>query len=280
MRDASVGFQCPDCVAEGARTTRQGRTAYGGRRPGNASLTSIVLIALNGLVWVAVLATGWTKSELIPRLALMPTGSCWSEAEPGSFYPGLGTERLCAQVPDGLWFGGVADGAYWQMLTSMFTHVEVWHIAFNMLALWMLGPYLEQTLGRLRFATLYVLSAIGGSVAAVLLVPVVGGWSTGAVGASGAVFGLFGAVLVVLRRLGRDARGIVGIILVNVALSFLPGIAWQAHLGGLVVGAALGAAYAYVPRERRRLVAVLAPALVGVALVGATLAVYGRYGFV
>ena len=58
MRDAAVGFQCPQCVSEGAKTTRSGRTAYGGLRPGNAGLTSMVLIAVNSAVWLLVLTTG------------------------------------------------------------------------------------------------------------------------------------------------------------------------------------------------------------------------------
>lgn len=269
MRDASVGFQCPDCVAEGARTTRQGRTAYGGRRPGNASLTSIVLIALNGLVWVAVLATGWTKSELIPRLALMPTGSCWSEAEPGSFYPGLGTERLCAQVPDGLWFGGVADGAYWQLLTSMFTHVEVWHIAFNMLALWFLGPQLEMVLGRLRFLALYLVSGLAGSVCVFWLSSEDGR----TLGASGAVFGLLGALLVVAYKVGGNVQTLLSWLAMNAVITFLvPNVSWQGHLGGLVGGALVGTVLVYAPKDRRTLVQAVGVGAVVVALAAATVA--------
>lgn len=269
MRDASVGFQCPDCVAEGARTTRQGRTAYGGRRPGNASLTSIVLIALNGLVWVAVLATGWTKSELIPRLALMPTGSCWSEAEPGSFYPGLGTERLCAQVADGLWFGGVADGAYWQLLTSMFTHVEVWHIAFNMLALWFLGPQLEMVLGRLRFLALYLVSGLAGSVCVFWLSSEDGR----TLGASGAVFGLLGALLVVAYKVGGNVQTLLSWLAMNAVITFLvPNVSWQGHLGGLVGGALVGTVLVYAPKDRRTLVQAVGVGAVVVALAAATVA--------
>jgi len=112
-----------------------------------------------------------------------------------------------------------------------------------------------------------------------VLAPVVGGWNTAMVGASGAVFGLFGAVLVVLRRLGRDAGGIIGVIVLNVVMSFvLPGIAWQAHLGGLAVGAALGAAYAYAPAARRRQVSVLASIGVLGVLVMAALVTYAANG--
>ena len=60
-------------------------------------------------------------------------------------------------------YSGVGDGAYWQLVTSMFTHVEVWHIGFNMLALWVLGPQLELAIGRARFLALYFLSGLAGS---------------------------------------------------------------------------------------------------------------------
>ncbi len=65
MRPAAVGFQCPECVKEGAKTTRSGRTAYGGLRPTDASLTSMVLIAINAAVWIAIIATGGSGSELL-----------------------------------------------------------------------------------------------------------------------------------------------------------------------------------------------------------------------
>lgn len=245
QRPAAVGVHCVDCVAEAARNAPQARSALGGRAVQGRPVVTLTIIGLcmvsYALQW---LVPGWTNRWVFSPVA-------------GAFEP-------------------------WRFLSAAFLHSPtlLLHIVFNMLALWMVGPYLEQTLGRLRFATLYVLSAFGGSVAAVLLAPAVGGWTQGAVGASGAVFGLFGAVLVVLRRLGRDARGIVGVLVLNAALSFLPGIAWEAHLGGLVVGAALGAAYAYAPRHRRRLVAVLVPTVLAVALVASTLAVYGRYGLV
>ena len=64
------------------------------------------------------------------------------------------------------------------------------------------------------------------------------------------MFGLFGAWFVVNRRLGRDVTGIVALVLINGALGFLPGIAWQAHLGGLVTGLLIAAVFAYLPRDR------------------------------
>ncbi len=76
MRDSAVGFQCPECVKEGSRSTRSGRTAYGGLRPSNAGITSMVIIGINIAVWVAVLATGGRSSRLLDYLVLRPNGLC------------------------------------------------------------------------------------------------------------------------------------------------------------------------------------------------------------
>jgi membrane associated rhomboid family serine protease len=151
----------------------------------------------------------------------------------------------------------------WRFVTSAFAHSpgNLLHIAFNMYALWIMGTYLEPLLGRARFVAVYLLSAIGGSVVYLLfafppspaqLAAGEGGlWWTGAVGASGAVFGLFGAFLVLQRRLGRSAAGMYVVIGINAVLGFvIPGIAWQAHLGGFLTGAAAAAAIAYTGRRR------------------------------
>src|SRR5215217_3135192 len=84
MRDSAVGFQCPECVREGARSTRAGRTAYGGLRPGNAGITSMVLIGINAAVWVAIIATGWSSSRLVDYLALRPNGLCFFPRQGGA----------------------------------------------------------------------------------------------------------------------------------------------------------------------------------------------------
>jgi len=115
----------------------------------------------------------------------------------------------------------------------------------------MVGPYLEGLLGRAQFAALYLLSALGGSVGYYLIVSPydVQAWNTPTVGASGAVFGLFGALFVVNRRLGRDVGGIVAIVAINAVLGFVAsGIAWQAHLGGLITGALVAALLVHLPR--------------------------------
>ena len=249
MRDAAVGFQCPSCVSEGAKQTRSGRTAYGGARSGNPALTSMALIATNVAVWLAILATGWQSSNLIGRLALVPKGMCESLGSDG-YYPTAVSERLCSlgTQGDGSWVPGVADGAYWQLITSQFVHVQAWHIAGNMLALWMLGPQLEAALGRTRFLALYLLSGLAGSVA-VLWLSGAGGYT---LGASGAIYGLFGAYAVIVHKVGGDLRSIGALLAINVFITFaVPHISWQGHLGGLLGGIAIAAVLVYSPRARR-----------------------------
>jgi len=242
MRDAAVGFQCPECVAEGKKSTRSGRTAYGGLRPTNASVTSGVLIGINVAVWLAILASGGSGSRLVSLLGLRPSGLC----EIGNQYR-LAPEALCTGS-GGSWLPGVADGAWWQVVTSGFTHVTITHIAFNMLALWMIGPQLELVLGRVRFVALYLVSLLAGS--AVVM------WASGeyqlTLGASGAIYGLFGALLIVARRVGGDMRALWGLIAVNVLITFaVPNISWQGHLGGFVGGVVATCILVYAPRQHR-----------------------------
>ena len=124
-----------------------------------------MLIGVNALVWLAILATGGRNSSLVNVLALTPNGRC--EAGDGTYFPQVTSEAQCSLGgPSVSWVPGVDDGAYWQLITSAFTHVEVWHIGFNMLALWFLGPQLEAALGRTRFLVLYFGSALTGLGAA------------------------------------------------------------------------------------------------------------------
>jgi membrane associated rhomboid family serine protease len=231
MRPAAVGFQCPECVKEGSRSTRDARTAYGGRRSDNPALTSQVLIAINVAVWVAILVTGSRRSPLVDWLALLPQGPVFDTV----------TQQLVRH--------GAADGAPWMLVTSVFTHVAVWHIGFNMLALYALGPGLEAAVGRARFLLLYLLCGLAGS-ATVL-------WLSAphrlTLGASGAIFGLMGALLVIAVKVGGDVRGIATWIGINFVITFLFSgfISWQGHLGGFVAGVLLGGVLAYAPRQHR-----------------------------
>ncbi len=264
MTDASVGFQCPSCVSEGAKQTRSGRTAYGGLRSDNPALTTIALIGANVAVWVAIVVTGWHSSELIRRLALTPLGICSAGKE--SYYPNLTSEQLCLANAGagGTWLPGVADGAYWQLITSAFTHVDVWHIGFNMLALWVLGPQLEAVLGRGRFLALYFLSALAGSTVVYWL----GGESQLTLGASGAIYGLFGAYAVIVHKVGGNLGSIGALLAVNLFITFaIPNISWQGHLGGFLGGLAISALLVYAPRARRTTIQVLGLAGLTVVLV-------------
>jgi membrane associated rhomboid family serine protease len=129
-----------------------------------------------------------------------------------------------------------------------------------MYALYVMGPPLEIWLGRLRFTALYAMSALGGSVLVYLLSPL----NAATAGASGAVFGLFGAWFAVGKRLNLDIGWVVGLIVLNLAFTFVipllggANISWQGHIGGLVTGVVVAAAYAYAPRQRRTLIQISA----------------------
>jgi membrane associated rhomboid family serine protease len=271
MRDSAVGFQCPECVKEGARTTRSGRTAYGGLRPGNAAITSMVIIGLNALVWLAIMASGGQRSTLVERLSLIPVGRCGSVSSPSGYYPRISSQGVCLTQTrgDGAWYAGVADGAYWQLLTSAFTHVEIWHIGFNMLALWILGPQLELAIGRLRFVALYLLSALAGSTLVYWAAP----QSDSTLGASGAVFGLMGALLVLAYKVGGNVQQILIWIAINAVFTFsVANISWQGHVGGFVGGLVTAGVLVYAPRKNRATVQLVGLGLIAFALLMAVAA--------
>ncbi len=251
MRDAAVGFQCPECVKQGAKETRSGRTTYGGTRSGDPRITSMVLIGLNVIVWLLIRATGGGGSALVNRIALMPTGKCVPDNDHGSYFPDIASAATCP--PPGYaahWVPGVADGAPWQLLTSVFTHIDPLHIAFNMLALWFLGPALEAAVGRLRFLTIYLGSGLVGSVAVLLLADA----GSMTAGASGSIFGLLAAHLIIGRKVGADLSQLMLWIGLNVLITVLntDSISWQGHLGGFVGGALLTAGIVHAPRGSQR----------------------------
>lgn len=242
QRPAAVGIQCVDCVKEGAKSIRGARTVLGGRAGQDRPVVTQSIIGICAGLFVLQWVTGRLVTDEL------------------SFWP------------------PAALSEPWRFVTGGFLHSTSFllHILFNMYILWMIGPYLENILGRLRFTALYLLSVIGGNVGYFLMVPPGGfdsSWNTAAVGASGAVFGLFAAMFVINRRLGRDSSGVVAIVVLNLVLGFLPllginflgvGIAWQAHLGGLATGALIAFALVSTPRERQK---VLHPvALAGVLL--------------
>ncbi|MEO3931478.1 rhomboid family intramembrane serine protease [Micrococcaceae bacterium Sec7.4] len=223
QRAAAVGFQCVDCVNETKRTTPDVRTVYGGAVTAGKPVVTLSLIGLCVLVFVLQ----W----LVPGQVVednLAFASVYAAPQYGYFEP-------------------------WRMLTSAFVHSQgfILHIVLNMYMLWVFGQALEPLLGRIRFLAIFLLSAVGGSVGYLLLTPVLP--PSGVVGASGAIFGLFGAMLVVQRRRGGDTRQLWVLILINGVIGFVvPGIAWQAHLGGAVTGALCAAVVAYTPRGPRQ----------------------------
>jgi membrane associated rhomboid family serine protease len=244
MRSASVGQQCVECVGEGARSTRQARTMFGGR-PAAGAVVTWTLVAIN----VAVFLVTWIRPSIVNNLELLGRAS----------YTYGGAVH------------GVAAGEWYRLITSAFlapatglSGLGFVDILFNMWALIFVGPSLEGLLGRARFLAVYLVSALGGGVMYYFLAPA----NYPAVGASGAIFGLFGAWFVMSRRLRLDTRGIVMLIAINLALSFFFHniIAWQDHIGGLLTGALLTAAYVYAPAKNRALIQVLATVAV-VALI-------------
>jgi membrane associated rhomboid family serine protease len=254
MRAASVGQQCVDCVGRGARDTRQVRTVFGGR-PAAGAVVTWTLVAIN----VAVFLLTWVRPGIVNDLEMLGYAS----------YSGGGPLH------------GVAAGEWYRLITSAFLAPATLggglgfaDILFNMWALIFVGPALEGFLGRVRFLAVYLLSAVGGAVAYYFLAP----QNYPAVGASGAIFGLFGAWFVVARRLRLDSRGIVMLIAINLALSFWLHniIAWQDHIGGLLTGALLTAAYVYAPRKNQAVWQALATIAVLVVLVIAVLVRNGQ----
>lgn len=238
QRPAAVGVQCVDCVRDAKRTAPRVRTVFGG---------SADSAAVNGRPVVTFTIIGIC---VVSWLLQLVTAGAWTQM---------------------LWFwpaGGAAEP--WRFLTASFLHsTSPLHILFNMYALWITGQFLEPLLGRVRFGVLCLLSAVGGSVGVLLLAGdpfTSNAWGTPVVGASGMVFGLFGAMLPVMRRLGRSMGQVIVLLVINGAIGFVvPGISWQAHLGGLVTGALVAAAYAYAPKDRRAVVAWAVP-LAGIAL--------------
>jgi membrane associated rhomboid family serine protease len=245
MRSASVGQQCVDCIGQGARSTRQASTAFGAR-PAAGAVVTWTLVAINVVIFLAT----WVRPNIVTDLEMV----------------GYATYGFGGPLH------GVAAGEWYRLITSAFLAPATGQgglgfldILFNMWALVFVGPALEGLLGRLRFLGVYLLSAVGGGVMYYFLAP----QNAPAVGASGAIFGLFGAWFVVSKRLRLDTRAIVVLIAVNLALSFFLHniIAWQDHIGGLLTGVLLTAAYAYAPRKNRVALQVLATVAVVVLLV-------------
>jgi membrane associated rhomboid family serine protease len=222
MVEAPVGWQCPECISEGAKRSRhvpafthtsRGRTgAVGSTNPTPIVLT---IIAINVVVFF--LEGFGTNTSVVDRYAMWPAA---------------------VHLED----------QYYRAFTAMWLHASFTHIFFNMIALLIVGPALEVLLGKVRFLVLYLVAGLGGSVCSYILSqPNVAG-----IGASGAIMGVLGAYVVVGLRRKLPVAPVVGLLVLNFVIGFTGDIDWRAHLGGVVTGAVLAFLYDYAGQLRDR----------------------------
>jgi membrane associated rhomboid family serine protease len=222
---APVGVRCPDHSGVRSGPTTRIRPGPVRRAPGIALATNrapvtYTLIAINFLIYVLGASQGGGVNS--------PGGSLYA--------------KLWLDAPQ------LHDGGWWRLVTTMFLHASVLHIAFNMLALWVIGRQVEQYLGSARYIGLYFVSGLAGSAGALLQTPGV------TVGASGAIFGILGSMLIIEWQVtGRLAGNAMTLIVINLVFSFaVPGISWGGHVGGLIGGILITLGYAHWGGERGR----------------------------
>ncbi|MGB3414531.1 MAG: rhomboid family intramembrane serine protease [Microbacteriaceae bacterium] len=223
--DASVGVHCVECVRDAQKAARK-------NQPGpltklqrwfNFSETPVTISLIVGMFII------WGLQFLIPGF----TEAFW--------YSPMYTEFWLTQL-------GVPFEP-WRMLTANFLHSTsgIFHILLNMFSLYILGQNLERMFGKSRFLVLTLVSGFGGSLAVQLFAEM----NTAVVGASGAIFGMLGAYFAISRKLtGKINQSLIVILGLNLVAGFvLPGISWQSHVGGLLVGAAV--AYCFLKWGRQ-----------------------------
>lgn len=196
-------MRCPECARQRTKVTTAAGAFSGATAP-----ATFVLIALNVAAYLIEIAGG--------------AGGLSGTS--GSVIADFGLRGVA-----------VADGEWYRLLTGGFLHAGLFHIGFNMFALFILGRLLEPAIGTPRFVALYFASLFAGAFGALALTDPF----TTTVGASGAVFGLFGAAFVIARGRGLDtiASQLGFLLLINLALTFgIRGISIGGHLGGLAGG--------------------------------------------
>ncbi|AUY50738.1 rhomboid family intramembrane serine protease [Streptomyces sp. CB01881] len=252
MVSASVGFHCPECVQGANREVRQATTRFGGQLAADGALVTKALIGVNLVVFV--LAAYVLRPWLSEDLSLFSVGP---------------------QIT-GFPYGVAAGPDQWyRLLTATFLHVELWHIATNMVMLWVIGPALEAALGRIRFLAVYLVSGLAGSAFAFLLA---GGFMN-SLGASGAIFGLLGATVVMYKRTRMPLGPVVALLVFNLIVTFsVTGIDWRAHLGGLIAGTLTAIGLMYAPQDRRLPVQALTVAAMAGLVLAMVLVGMARYG--
>ena len=242
---AAVGVICPECLREQkkGRTPAQKRAERRWGRGGGVAVRAGSAPVTN---WIVGITAGMFLLDLLLGFAGIRIGG-WLSFYAPTLYPQF--------------FGTFQP---WRVLTHLLVHAGWLHVGLNLLSVWMIGRVLEPMLGRWRFVALYLISGIGGAVAVAFLA-----FDTPVVGASGALFGLLGALLVIGRTLGGDVRGILIILGINLVYGFVVGgISWQAHIGGLIAGLAVGWVFSTTRRaDQTRKQVILLGVIVAVLLV-------------
>ena len=230
MIPAPVGHQCPNCVADAQREYRQGAGKQVTRaRVRTTPVTKLLLLVIVvGYVWELIVAGG-----------------------PGSLFDGPSGQALinagalvpATDVTSSGFVGGLVGGEYWRLLSSMFLHAGLLHLAFNAYALWIFGQEVERDIGSFSTLAVFLVTGVFAGAASYALAP---GFIV-AVGASGAIFGVLGAYIAYNWKRRQHVmaqarvRGAIMLLVINLVIGFsIPSIDWRAHVGGLVAGLVAG----------------------------------------
>ena len=221
MNPASVGFQCPSCVASGRASTRAPRTAFGAiLKPGGGTATKVVMAVLT-VEWVLSLVSG----RLLDQLLVMSNEAVYL-------------------------------GQFWRLFTSALTSGTILGLLMNLLVLWIAGRAIESELGAWRFVVLYLAAGLGGAT----MLFVFGPYASVGYGAAAAVIGLLAANAILKYKMRDDVRADIGLFILLILYSILIGFrsfGWLMLIGGIIVGALVGLVLAYAPRRNRGTVQVV-----------------------
>jgi membrane associated rhomboid family serine protease len=221
MNPASVGFQCPSCVASGRANARAPRTGFGAiLKPGGGTATKVLMGAL-AVEWALNLVSGGLLNQLLV----------------------MSNEAIYA-------------GQFWRLLTASLTSGSILGVLMNVLVLWIAGRAIESELGAWRFVVLYLAAGLGGAT----LLFVFGPYGSGGYGAAAAVIGLLAANAIFKHKMQEDVRADIGLFILLILYSILVGFrsfGWLMLIGGIIVGALVGVVLAYAPRRNRGTVQVV-----------------------
>ena len=233
MHQASIGFHCSECTAKrGFRTAKIGSMRVSGPRSSirklQVSRLSVTSVIISFNIMAYVVSSILSRTPFGMSRTLLVDFALISRLE---YRYQIGLRIFTGEI-------GVKAGEWYRLATSAFLHDGLIHLAFNMYALAILGLLLEKELGVVRFLLVYALSTLGGALGAIILSPV-----DLTVGASGAIYGLLGALVVIQRSIQGSFRNspLMFLLIINLLFTFaIPQISVGGHLGGLIVGAAIG----------------------------------------